>query len=80
MTMIQYQHKQHPSYYCYPQHYYNYYNTSVQKNTTSIEDIVKEQIEKGLLIYDIQQIKIAKKLSRLQKALIGYSNESIIDP
>ena len=78
MTMIQYQQKQHPSYYCYPQHYYNYYNTSVQKNKTSIEDIVKEQIEKGLLIHDIQQIKIAKKLSRLQKALIGYSNESII--
>ena len=50
---------------------------SVQKGSLSI-DVLREKVKNGDLIYDSQQEKVAKRLSRLQQALVGYSNKKLI--
>lgn len=43
-----------------------------------VSDSFRQQVEKGILKDDAAQAKAVKRLDKLQKALIGYSNELII--
>ncbi len=41
-------------------------------------EILRERVRSGELVYDVAQEKAAKRLSRLQRALLGYSNDDVI--
>ena len=41
-------------------------------------DVLREEVKKGAFVHDPAQEKTAKRLSHLQKALVGYSNEALI--
>ena len=45
---------------------------------TPLIDILRQRVEEGELVSDAAQVKAAKRLSRLQRALVGYTNEGII--
>ncbi len=42
-------------------------------------DVLREKVDQGHLIHDIQQEKVAKRLTTLQKALDGYTNQPIME-
>ncbi len=46
----------------------------------SMLEILRVQVESGNLHYDMAQERVAKRLSRLQKALIDYDNEILFRP
>lgn len=43
-----------------------------------VTDVIREAVEKGDFVHDPAQYKAAKRLSNLQKALVNYSNETLI--
>jgi predicted ATPase len=47
--------------------------------TGLVIDSLRQAVEKGELLYDAAQEKAAMRLSKLQKALMGYSNRPLLD-
>ena len=50
----------------------------LQSNKVFLVDVLRDKVQRGELIHDVAQEKAAKRLTRLQEALDGYCNKSII--
>ena len=53
-------------------------NTKNIRNQEWLVDILRDRVVSGELFHDASQDKAAKRLTQLQKALVGYSNQEII--
>ena len=56
-----------------------YYHNQQQRRTVSTLDHLRQQVETGTLQPNKAQEQVAKRLSRLQKALMGYDNKAVFE-
>ncbi|CAJ1962431.1 unnamed protein product [Cylindrotheca closterium] len=54
-------------------------STNVGADYTSVSSVLDQQVQEGNLRQDKAQMQLAKRLSRLQKALVGYDNAILFE-
>ena len=52
--------------------------SQIDKSYELVIDSLREAVKSGEMLHDVSQEKVAKRLSNLQKALVGYSNHAVI--